>query len=30
MGRSIDTREAQPAPGQQFVFDFGKAFDHTP
>ena len=30
MGRSIDTREAQPAPGQQFVFDFGKAFGHTP
>jgi len=24
MGRAIDTREAVPAPGQQFVFDFGK------
>lgn len=24
MGRSADTREAFPAPGQNFVFDFGK------
>ncbi|MBR5288476.1 MAG: MBL fold metallo-hydrolase [Clostridia bacterium] len=24
MGFSLDTREAEPAPGQQFVFDFGK------
>jgi len=30
MGRSTDTREAQPAPEQQFVFDFGKAFGHAP
>ncbi|MBR2942977.1 MAG: MBL fold metallo-hydrolase [Clostridia bacterium] len=30
MGRRIDTREANPAPGQQFVFDFGKAFGHMP
>jgi len=24
MGYALDTREAAPAPGQQFVFDFGK------